>query len=343
MTSPAPRTVSSRFGGRARGALGLVVGLVLLALVVSRVDPGAVIDHLAEASPRALVAAIAVVLLDLAIRGLRWRALLEALPGPPVRTGRPIAYLCIGYLANLLLPARLGDLARAYLAGSAFGRARLGILGTIVVERLSDGTTMLALGIASSLLVSGVATAQALATDTLVLAVAALAVIAVAWWLAERTSVGRVPLVRTVRDLAARMVAGAAALRSAVGAATVVGATIAAAATAIAVAWLVAASVGLALGPLQAVLFMSAVALSLAIPAAPGSLGTYELVGVVVLTSLGADADRALAIIILMRAVSTLPPIAIGIAATWALHLRPGVILRAAGSLEPDPGGEASA
>ena len=52
-------------------------------------------------------------------------------------------YLAIGYFANSMLPARLGDVARAYLAGRAFGISRLAVLGTIVVERLADGLFIL--------------------------------------------------------------------------------------------------------------------------------------------------------------------------------------------------------
>ena len=93
------------------------------------------------------------------------------------------------------------------------------------------------------------------------------------------------------------------------------------------VAWLVASAVGISLPVEQAVLFMSAIALSLAIPAAPGSLGTYEFVGVTVLTSLGHSPERALATIVLMRAVSTFPPIALGLVSAWILHLRPSAIV----------------
>jgi len=317
---------------RARVALGAIVGIGLLVLTLSRVDLAVVADRIAAASLPGLGFAVLIVFVDLAVRGLRWRTLLHGLGvGAPVSLARAVAYLTIGYLANLLLPARLGDLARAYLAGTAFQRSRLATLGTVVVERLADGLTMLGLAVLASLLVTGIATVQALAGYGLLVVAAAAGALVLAWWIVTRTAAGESSPGRRVREVAGRLAAGTAALRTPRGATIVVVTTLAGAATAVTVAWSVAGSLGIALSPVEATLFMSAIALSLAIPAAPGSLGTYEFVGVVVLTSLGHGADQALATIVVMRAVSTLPPIALGIVATWMLHLRPRVILQAAG------------
>jgi hypothetical protein len=86
----------------------------------------------------------------------------------------------------------------------------------------------------------------------------------------------------------------------------------------VAVAW----AVGLHLTPLQAAFAMSWIALSTAIPAAPGSVGTYEFVGVSALTMLGQDPASALAAVILLHAIGTVPVAIVGLVTTWALHLR---------------------
>lgn len=317
--------------GRARAIrflIGAAIGVALLAITIARVDLGSVVAVLAAANVPGLALAVGVLFVDLGIRGLRWQILLRALPsGRNASFGLAVGYLTIGYLANFLLPARLGDLARAYLAGATFRVGRLATLGTIMVERVSDGGTMLALAILSSLVVAGVAAARNLALYAAVLAAAAIGALLLGWWVVFRTPVGATTGGRFVRDLAGRLSAGMAALATVRGAATVAIATLAAAGTAILVAWLVTGAVGIALQPEQAVLFMSAIALSLAIPAAPGSLGTYEFVGVTVLTTLGHSPERALAAIVLMRAVSTLPSVALGVVSAWILHIRPAVIV----------------
>lgn len=311
-----------------RFLLGALVGVALLVVTLARVDLAETANVIVGASGGWLVVGVAVVLVDLVIRAFRWRTLLSGLPnGQRVPLGRAAAYLSIGYLANALLPARLGDLARAYLAGISFRLSRLAVLGTVIVERLADGGTMLTLAVASTLLVSGIATVRTLIQLGLVLAAAGVAVLITGWWLTARTPLGATSIGTRVADLAGRVGAGAAALRMPGSAAVVAVATLAAAGTSTLTAWVVARAVGIELGPTEAALFMSSLALSLAIPAAPASLGTYEFVGVTVLATLGYGTAQALATMVLLRAVSTFPAIGLGLVSTWLLHLRPAAIL----------------
>jgi uncharacterized membrane protein YbhN (UPF0104 family) len=244
------------------------------------------------------------------------------------------AYLSIGYLANSLLPTRLGDIARAYLAGSAFHVSRAATLGTIVVERVADGATMLGLAVLSSLIVTSVVEVRALATYAVALAFAAVLAIGLIWLGLSRGTLARRRYPQLARAFASRVALGLAGVRTVPGALVVGGLTLAAAATAVGVAWSVATAAGVPLSLVQAILFTSGIALSLAIPAAPASLGTYEFVGVVILSSFGASAEQALATILVMRLVSTLPLSILGLAAIWILHIRPAAVFRSAEDLD---------
>ena len=62
------------------------------------------------------------IVVDLLFRGLRWQRLLA--PIHPVPYRRALGYLLIGYLANNLLPARLGELVRAHYLGDREGVSR---------------------------------------------------------------------------------------------------------------------------------------------------------------------------------------------------------------------------
>ena len=84
----------------------------------------------------------------------------------------------------------------------------------------------------------------------------------------------------------------------------------------------VADALGIELTPEQGVLVMGALALSTAIPAAPGSIGTYEFVGLTTLTGLGVAPDPAIALVLLVHLVATLPPALAGLVSTAILHLR---------------------
>jgi hypothetical protein len=219
-----------------------------------------------------------------------------------------------------MLPARLGDLARAFLAGRAFGMGRLTVLGTIVVERLADGMFILAVVAVLGLTVAGGAS---LASTALWLGIIGGAggaglVVALVW---IRSSGGG-PIRLRLRSFVDRVMHGLIALRSPSGIAITVVLTIAAFATAVAMFAIVADAAGVELTLVQSALAMGGLALSTSIPAAPGSIGTYEFVGLTILVSLGLTPEVALAIVVLVHLVATLPVALAGLVAAWRLHFR---------------------
>ncbi len=316
-----------------RLVVGLLISVAFLALVLTRVDLAQVGRALGDASPALLVLALAVVAFDLMIRAFRWRVLLAAIVPNPPSILRAASYLTIGFMANSILPARLGDVARAYLAGAAFGAARLATFGTVMVERVSDGLIMVILAVLSSLLVVSLAELRDLQAQALIVVAAGFAGLGLLVVAIRRGPLARTRAGTVVRGLLDRLGAGARALRTLRGAALVVGATAAAAITASIVFAIVAGAVGLTLSPQQVVLLASGTALSLAIPAAPSSIGTFEFVGVLILTAFGATAEVALAAIILVRLVTTVPLALVGLVVAWATHLRPSAMFET-----PPPG-----
>jgi uncharacterized membrane protein YbhN (UPF0104 family) len=85
---------------------------------------------------------------------------------------------------------------------------------------------------------------------------------------------------------------------------------------------LLANAAGLQLSLAQCALVMGGLALSTSIPAAPGSLGTYEFVGLTILTTLGVNAEVGLAVVVLMHAIVTVPLALAGLFSAWRLHFR---------------------
>jgi glycosyltransferase 2 family protein len=84
----------------------------------------------------------------------------------------------------------------------------------------------------------------------------------------------------------------------------------------------VSGALGLPLDPVQWAFVLGVLALSTAIPAAPGSLGTYEFAGVTALGILGIGSSQALAATVLIHVIAALPPALLGLAATFIMHLR---------------------
>ncbi|MBI4299007.1 MAG: flippase-like domain-containing protein [Chloroflexi bacterium] len=74
-------------------------------------------------------------------RTLRWQFLLKPLRPVPARRLFPV--IIVGYMANNLLPLRLGELVRVYYLGKKEPVSKSSALATVVVERVFDGLTLL--------------------------------------------------------------------------------------------------------------------------------------------------------------------------------------------------------
>ena len=85
-------------------------------------------------------------------RGARWRTLLAPIAPLPYR--RVLGYTYIGYLANNVLPARLGELYRSHALGEGEGVSRTTVLGTVVVERVVDTVMVVAIASVAVLVLS---------------------------------------------------------------------------------------------------------------------------------------------------------------------------------------------
>jgi uncharacterized protein (TIRG00374 family) len=315
----------------ARLLVGVVISAVFLAVTLRNVDLGKAADAIGRAAPLGLLAALVIVLIDLCLRALRWHVLLRKVEDATVRPPYRLAfgYLTLGFAANFVLPARLGDIARAILAAGTFRAPRLSIFGTILIERVSDGLTFLVLAILSSFVVASGTELRSLTGYAVVLVAVGLVVAAVGWFAISRSALASTRLASAAAGIVRRVSAGAGAFRHPRSAAAFLGLTALLATTATLVAWCVLRAVGVDLSPIETVLFLSGIALSLAIPAAPGAIGTYEFVGVTIVTGLGYTPEQGLATILLMRIVTTFPPALIGLVSIWALHVRPETIVDA--------------
>ncbi len=82
------------------------------------------------------IAAIGVLyMLGLALRAWRWHLLL---PHGTLNYGQSFAAMMVGYMANNLLPLRMGEFYRAQVVWQMCGLSRSSAMGTIVLERTLD-------------------------------------------------------------------------------------------------------------------------------------------------------------------------------------------------------------
>ena len=135
-----PRTIAS-----------LVVPIVVLVLVLVNL-PGFKLDRLpgliGGANPALLAAAFVVFYLGFPLRGYRWARLLRG-TGLPIGVRDATEIIFLSWLVNCLVPAKLGDIYRAWLLKINSAASMSRTVGTVFIERILDLFAISTLGLAA--------------------------------------------------------------------------------------------------------------------------------------------------------------------------------------------------
>lgn len=121
---------------KARFWIGIAISILALVFAFRRVDFGQVWTALTQVNYWLLAASLVPLVLFPVMRAYRWRLLFY--PQRGLRISNLLAVINIGYLVSNILPARLGDVARAYIIGSTEPVSRATAFSTIVAERVMD-------------------------------------------------------------------------------------------------------------------------------------------------------------------------------------------------------------
>ncbi|MDP2350626.1 MAG: lysylphosphatidylglycerol synthase transmembrane domain-containing protein, partial [Chloroflexota bacterium] len=134
-----------------RTILSIAIPLVLLALAfqfVLKVPLEDVLAGVSRANPLLLLAAFAIFYLGFPLRGLRWVLILRG-TGLRIRLRDSTEILFLSWLVNCLVPAKLGDVYRAYLLKINTPVSLSRTFGTVFIERILDLFAIAILGLAA--------------------------------------------------------------------------------------------------------------------------------------------------------------------------------------------------
>ena len=304
--------------------LGFVITGAFVLLLLWKIDLHEVTTALSSANYRWVALIVGCTIVSYLLRTLRWGRILRPTRQLPFRTLVPVLF--IGFMANNLLPARIGEVVRAYALGQKTGLSKSLGLATILVERLCDGVTLvIALVLVSFLFplpswgrqagyVAGGVFLLALIVSALILAREDLALHVLAKILRPLpTRIGA-----AVHDKASAFVVGLRALRS--------GQSLLLIALWSGIIWTVETTsyvlVIRSFNPelttgtplLAALLMMVMVNLGTLIPSAPGYVGVFQFFGVLALSAFGVPAGLALAMSIVSHAAQWVTVTGIGLA-----------------------------
>ena len=300
--------------GSLRLFLGLLVSLCCLVLVLRGVQWDAVAAILGDMRLLPLVAAVAVEFLTFWAIAARWQRLFAPLTLPSRASLFEI--LTIAQLVNGVLPAKLGPLVRAYLAGQGESKGVAFALTTIVGEKLVEGISLLVIG---ACLLPFVPLQDWLRPATWVGAALLLFALGLVLWVAFRREAAR----RWMRRLLGRWPRLFDTAESALAALRVwqdpravlalVGWSMLIWAMTVVLNQLLLWSLGIEVPLVAPLLLLVVLQVGVRVPSSPGSIGVFHYLSVLTLALFGVDKDLAFAYGVLLHLVTYLPPSLLGV------------------------------
>ena len=121
--------------------VGIGTSVVSIVIILLLIDPGEIVDSLKQANLSYIGLSALGILIFMMIRAIRWRYMLAN----EISWVKTFHIQNIGYMFNMVLPLRLGDVARAVLIGNVPPITLARGLSTMVVERILDMMFIVAL------------------------------------------------------------------------------------------------------------------------------------------------------------------------------------------------------
>lgn len=291
------------------GVVAFTITGFFLWLALRKVEFGALGAALSSANLGWLIPMIVIVYLDLLVRAVRWRVLLARTRVLPAPVWDLLKLEAIGLAVNNVLLLRLGELARAGLAARRLRIPAAAALASVAIERALDVSALLTIFVLASLVAPGIVPVQVVRAALLLLAgaVGTLIVLAAAEGLLVPGGIAERRLRRWPRlhKLVEQLALGAAVLRSPAAAAKAASLSLTLWTVDAALYWAGAHVLGLEglMNYPRAVLTLSWAGAVSAIPAAPGSIGTFEAFVASILHTFGARPEAALAYALLTHMI----------------------------------------
>lgn len=306
--------------------LGLVISAVFLYFAFRKVDFSSVWQHLKSAQWGWVLPGLGFYFIGVLLRAWRWQVLLNPIQKIPLK--RLFSVVCIGYMGNNVYPARMGEVLRSLLLKQKENLPISASLATIVVERLFDGITVLALVLPNLGVLSQINPDSAwlgtlqkgslwvgLAFGVLLLAFIAVVLLPKQAKVCTDWLVNRLLPMRWRKNIASvidKFIAGLSILRSAQQSLLVLALSLGVWLMEAGLYWGVSQALGLNLGLRSLLLVEGVVNLVLLVPAAPGGLGTFDAATKAMLELFNIASEQALGYALVLRVALWVPITVLG-------------------------------
>lgn len=123
--------------------IGVAISALFLGIFLYNTQFSDIGDAFTQANYFIALASLPVYFAGIWVRSMRWQYLLRPVKKVPMSRLYPVAI--IGLMANNVIPARAGELVRAWVLGERERVSKAAALGTIAVDRVFDGLTLVPL------------------------------------------------------------------------------------------------------------------------------------------------------------------------------------------------------
>lgn len=309
-----------------RIAIGFALTGMFLYLAIRNVEWHAVGDALASANYLYIIPASLFTLSGYLFRTLRWGKILE--PTKSISLPSLFSTLIVGFAANNVLPARVGEFVRAYDISRKEGISKSLSFATIIVERVFDGWTLIAfMVIVLYAFPAAGRSREVMAVEGLSIAVfmaVSLGLAALIW--KEEVTLRTInlflkplpsALAALLRSMIDRFILGLHALRSRQSIAAIIGISVFVWTSEATSYYLVIKAFGIDFGGLQAVcaavFLVVFVNLGIMLPSAPGYVGTFQFFAKMALGAFGVGSAVAFSVAVVSHAMQYVLVTSLGI------------------------------
>lgn len=305
---------------------GLLLSIALLVLLFYTIDFREVIAAFKNIRPFELMIVFLLNFVVIFFKSMRWQILINPRPKLTVLF---LANL-IGFMANTVLPARAGELVRALILGKKENISKTTAIGSAALDRIFEGVGMLILLVIMPLIMDTPDWMKKGTFGFIILFSLIFIVIILMMKFNPDNFIKYIPLSdRTneiIKNIFVKLQRGFEAINNLKISSIATLLSLISWTIQIFMIYLVILSFGIKITPLAALMTLLAVNIAIMIPAAPGSLGTFELSVVLALSFFGLEKSIALSIAFTYHFIQLIPVTIAGIIAVPFIGMRFGDI-----------------
>ncbi|RMF09629.1 MAG: UPF0104 family protein [Candidatus Neomarinimicrobiota bacterium] len=295
---------------------GIGISVIGLLFAFRQLDVSALLTYLTAVNLPLVSSASLLMIYSVWVRAQRWKLLLNR---PAVRTHRLFASAMVGYFGNSVLPFRLGEALRAYDITTKESVQLDESVSTIILERILDLVGfILVIALFTALYPFSMAMNR---SAWLVIGLILIVFVFVVWIPGPFLRVQRLlkrwesphPWLQRINTFVQGLIDGLLTLRNNPNRLGLSFHTVYLWGIYYGSLWLITRGVGIHLSWVQIGVLLMSTTFSIMIPAAPGYVGTYHAVAVLVLNSMfSIPLSQSQAVAILLHAIGTLPYVVLG-------------------------------